>query len=108
MQLHFHHTQIRVLMILFLPLQIFYAELFRDVYITFRRDRCSRGGGVFICIKNYMDCRVLWTDEVFEMTAVEVKGRNPKFAWEVVWVYRAPNEDTRVIIVWYGKTVTVR
>jgi len=27
------------------------AEVFRDDYITFRRDRCSRGGGVFICVK---------------------------------------------------------
>ena len=25
------------------------AEVFMDDYITFRRDRCSRGGGVFIC-----------------------------------------------------------
>jgi len=73
------------------------AETFRDNYITFRRDRCLRGGGVFICVKNYIDCRVLWTDEVFEMIAVEVKGRNPKFAWEVVGVYRAPNKDMRVI-----------
>jgi hypothetical protein len=40
---------------------------------------------------------VLWTDEVFEMIAVEVKGVNPKFAWEVVGVYRAPNEDMRGI-----------
>jgi len=56
------------------------AEVFRDDCITFRRDRCSRGGGVFICVKNYVDCRVLWTDEVFEMIAVEVKGRKPKFA----------------------------
>jgi len=52
---------------------------------------------VLICIKNYIDCRVLWTDEVFEMIAVEVKGRNPKFALEVVGVYRTPNEDMRVI-----------
>ena len=52
---------------------------------------------MLICIKNYIDCRVLWTDEVFEMIAVEVKGGNPKFAWEVVGVYRAPNEDMRVI-----------
>ena len=27
------------------------SELFRGDYITFRRDRCSRGGGVFICVK---------------------------------------------------------
>ena len=41
----------------------------------------------------YIDCRVLWTDEDFEMVAVKVKGRNPKFTWEVVGIYRAPNED---------------
>jgi len=31
------------------------------------------------------------------MIAVEVKGGNPKFTWEVVGVYRSPNEDMRVI-----------
>jgi len=57
------------------------AEIFRDDCITFRWERCSRVGGVFICVKNYIDCRVPLTDEVFEMKAVEVKGRrNPKFA----------------------------
>ena len=83
------------------------AEVFRDDYITFRRDGCSQGGGVFICFKNYIDCRVLWTDEVFEMIAVEVKDGNPKFSWEVVGVYRAPNEDMRVIerlAAWTGFT----
>ena len=35
------------------------AEVFRDDYINFRRDRCFRGGGVFICIKSYIVCRVL-------------------------------------------------
>jgi hypothetical protein len=106
---------------------------------------------VFICIKNYIDCRELWTDDDFGMIAVEVKGRDPKFTLEIVGIYRAPNEDMRVIerpaartvykgnstkrsiiggdlslpcadwkgnatgnsgtpalIVWYGKTVTVR
>ena len=70
------------------------VEIFRDYYITFRRDRCSRGGGVFICV---FDCWLLWTDEIFELIAVEVKGINPKFAWEMVGVYRAPNENMRVI-----------
>jgi len=41
------------------------AELFRDDYITFRTDRCTRGGGVFFCVKNYIDCRELWTDDDF-------------------------------------------
>jgi len=45
-----------------------------------------RGGGVFICVKNYIDCRELWTHEDFEITAVEAKGSNPKFTWEVVGI----------------------
>jgi hypothetical protein len=52
---------------------------------------------VFIFVKNYIDCRELWTDEDFEMIAVEVKGRDPKFTSEIVRIYRAPNEDMRVI-----------
>jgi len=31
------------------------------------------------------------------MIAVEVKGRDQKFTWEIVGIYKAPNEDTRVI-----------
>jgi len=52
---------------------------------------------VFICVKNYIDCRELWTNEDFEMVAVEMKGRDPNFTWEIVLIYRAPNEDVRVI-----------
>jgi len=37
--------------------------------------------GVFICVKNYIDCRELWSDEDFEMTAIEVDGRDSKFTW---------------------------
>jgi hypothetical protein len=31
------------------------------------------------------------------MLAVEVKSRNPKFACEIVGIYRAPNEGMRAI-----------
>ena len=48
-------------------------------------------------VKNYINCRVVWTDEIFEMIAVEDKVINPKIAWEMVGVYRAPNENMRVI-----------
>jgi hypothetical protein len=34
-------------------------EVFREDYITFRRDRGSRGDGVSICVKNYIDCMEL-------------------------------------------------
>jgi len=73
------------------------AEVFRDDYITFRRDRNTRGDGVFICVKNCIDCRELLTDDDSEMIAVAVKGRDTKFACEIVWIYRAPNKDMRVI-----------
>jgi len=73
------------------------AEVFRDDYTTFRRDRYTRGGGVFICVKNYIDCRELWADQDFEMIAIEVKGRDPKFTWEIIGIYRAPNDDMRVM-----------
>jgi hypothetical protein len=39
----------------------------------------------------------LWVDEDFEMIAVEVKGRDPKLKWEIVGIYRAPNENMRVM-----------
>ena len=52
---------------------------------------------MFICVKNYIDCRELWTDEDFETIAVEVKGRDTTFTCEIVGIYRAPNEDMRVI-----------
>jgi len=53
------------------------AEVFMDEYTTFRRDRCTRGGGVFICVKNYIDFRELWADEYFERIVIEVKGMDP-------------------------------
>ena len=31
------------------------------------------------------------------MIAVEVKGRDPKFTWEIVSIYKPPNEDMRVV-----------
>jgi hypothetical protein len=73
------------------------AEVFRDDYTTFWRDRSTRGGGVFIYVKDCIACAELWVDEDFEIIAVEVKDRDPQFTWEIVGIYRAPNEDMRVI-----------
>jgi len=82
---------------LFLSEEMNNAEVFRGDYMTFRRDRCSRGGGVFICVKNHIVCRELWTDEEFEMIAVDIKSRNQKLTWGIIGMYRAPNEDMRVL-----------
>ena len=64
---------------------------------TFRRDRCSRGGGVFICFKNQINCSELWSDDEFEMLAVEINSRKQTVTWEIIGIYRAPNEDSRVL-----------
>ena len=31
------------------------------------------------------------------MIAIEVKGRDPKITWGIVGIYRAPNEDMRLL-----------
>ena len=72
------------------------TDIFRTDFTTFRRDRHARGGGVFISVKN-ITCLELWVDNDFEIIAVEVKGSDPKDTWEIVGIYRAPNEDVRVI-----------
>src|SRR5215475_2539185 len=73
------------------------TEIFRADFTTFRRDKHTRGGGVFICVKNNFNCSELWVDDDFEIIAVEVKGSDSKDTWEVIGIYRAPNEGVRVI-----------
>jgi hypothetical protein len=68
------------------------AEIFRDDFEIFRRDRCTRGGRVFICVKNTITCMELWVDKEYEMIEVEVKGRDLGHKWEIIGVYRAPNQ----------------
>ena len=65
--------------------------------MTFRRDRHAQGRSVFICIKNNITCSELWVDDNFDIIAVEVKGSDSKETWELIGIYRALNEDVRVI-----------
>ena len=46
-------------------------------------------------MKNDIACSELWVDDTYEITAVEVNGRDPKDKWEIVSIYMAPNEDLR-------------
>jgi hypothetical protein len=68
------------------------VEVSRADFTTFRRNRSARGGGVFICVQNILVSSVVWLDDDFEMIAVEVKGMDPKYTWEIIGIYRAPNE----------------
>ena len=38
------------------------------------------------------------------MLAVDVKDRNTKFTWEVIGMFRAPNEDMRAVERLAGRT----
>jgi hypothetical protein len=69
------------------------TELFRADFRTLRRDPSARGDGGFICVKNFIACTELWVDEDVEMIAVEVKGMDPKYSWEIIGIYRAPNDE---------------
>jgi hypothetical protein len=71
------------------------TEVFRTDFTTFSGNKCAHGGGVFICIKNYVDCAEVWIDKDFEMTAVEVQGMDPKYTWKIIDIYRALYEDMR-------------
>jgi hypothetical protein len=84
------------------------AEVFRADFTTFRRDRSARGGGVFICVKNIIASTELWVDGDCEMIAVEVKGMDRKYAWEIIGIYRAPNEDMLAIERLAARTLTTR
>jgi hypothetical protein len=57
----------------------------------------ARGGGVFMCVKNIIASTELWVGDDFEMIAVEVKGIDPKYTWEIIDIYRAQNDDTRML-----------
>ena len=49
------------------------------------------GGG--ICVKNFIADTEFWVDDGFEMIAVEAKGLDPKYTWEITCIYRAAKED---------------
>jgi hypothetical protein len=72
--------------------QIGNAELFRNDYITFKRDRNTLGCGEFICVKiTFLARNYVWTR--ISRIAVEVKRKDTEFTWENLGIYRAPNED---------------
>ena len=73
------------------------AEIFRAGFTTIRRVRSAHDCGVFICVKNIIDCTDLWVDDDFEMIAGEVKGMDPKYTWEIIGIYRTPAEGMLAI-----------
>jgi hypothetical protein len=62
------------------------------------------GIGAFL-FKNNIVCSELWVDDEFEIISVEIKGCDPRCTWEIVDIYRAQNEDIRVIEKLAARTV---
>jgi len=50
-----------------------------------------------ICVKNFVTSTKSRVDDNFTMIAVEVKGMDPNYAWEIIRIYRAPIEDILAI-----------
>jgi len=73
------------------------SEVFRTDFTTFRMDRSARGRGDFICVKNIIAPTEVWVDDDFEMIAVEVKGMDLKYTWEIIGIYRDTNADILTI-----------
>jgi hypothetical protein len=73
------------------------TKAFRADYTTLKTERHTRGCGVFICVKNYITCAELWVDEVYEMISVEIKGMDPNSTWEILGIYRVPNDDMQLL-----------
>jgi hypothetical protein len=84
------------------------AEVFRADFTTFRKDRSARGGGDFIGVKNFIAPTELWVDDDFEIIAAEVKGMDPKYTWEIIGIYRVPNEDMLAIEKLAARTLSTR
>ena len=66
------------------------------------------GRGFFICIKNSITATELWVDNDYEILAVEVIGKDPKYKREIIGIYRAPNEDKREIEMLLGNISPTR
>jgi hypothetical protein len=50
----------------------------------------------------------LWVDEEFEMVSAEVNGMDPKYTWEFIGMYRAPNEDMLAVERLAARTLATR
>ena len=53
--------------------------------------------GDFMCFKNIIACSEICSDVDFEMISFELKGKVANSTWEIIGIYRAPNDDMLVI-----------
>jgi hypothetical protein len=51
----------------------------------------------FILVKNNIASTELCVNDAFEMIAIDVKGMDAKYTWEIISIYRTPNDDMLAI-----------
>jgi hypothetical protein len=49
--------------------------------------------GIFICVTNVIVSTEVWVDADFEMIAIDVQGMDAKYTWEIISIYKDPNDD---------------
>jgi hypothetical protein len=69
------------------------TDLFKTDFTTFRRYRNAHGKGMSIYVGNNITCSQLWVNNDFKMLSFEIKYSDPKHAWKIVGIFKAPNED---------------
>ncbi len=60
-----------------------------------RRDRNSRGGGVFICVKEDIEIRLEWVSREFEMMGIEIITSGTVL--EIIACYRLPSDGYDIL-----------
>jgi len=91
-----------------LKVDISNAEFLRADFTTFRKCRSARVGGVFISVKNIIASTKLCVVDDFEFIAVEVKGMDARYTWEIIGIYRAQNKDILTIEKLAGRNLATR
>lgn len=71
------------------------SEILRSGYKLYRRDRKTRGGGVFLCVKSALYVRNSWFSNNLEILGMEIDVLgNPV---EIIACYRPPNDGYEIL-----------
>ncbi len=71
------------------------SEIFHSHYKILRRDRNSRGGGVFICVKEDINIRLDWVSREFEMMGIEIITSGSVL--EIIACYKPPSDGYDIL-----------
>ena len=73
------------------------TEIFSEEFEVYRRDRASKGGGVFICVTKRFSSSLIKKDNEFEIICVEVEDKVSRRKIQIIGAYRPPGEDLALV-----------